>query len=114
MSEHYQIPDPLLARCAGRMELAERVISRFLEQMEEDLPKLVHLVSEQDCEKVRRAAHRIKGAAANVAADDVRAVAAELEHQAADDHIDEVKLSLNGLQAQVQTYRELTASLFAG
>lgn len=114
MSNHYEIPDPLLKRCAGRTELAERIIARFLEQMAEDLPKLGELVLEQDCEAVRRTAHRLKGAAASVAAEEVRANAAELEKVAAASLVDELQPQLDMLHETARAYQELTSSLVAG
>lgn len=84
MSVAYEIPDELLARCAGQASICKTVVAKFVEQMNGDLPQLVQAIESSDHEQVARLAHRIKGASANVAVEDLRSIAARLETAATD------------------------------
>jgi HPt (histidine-containing phosphotransfer) domain-containing protein len=69
----------LLGRCLGQRELAHRVLSRFGQQLADDLQALREAVKSGDAEQLTRLAHRMKGAAANVAAHNLREQAAAVE-----------------------------------
>ena len=84
MTDCYVIPDALLARCVGKRELVRRVLAAFVDQINDDLPKLSTMIADGDLLATEKAAHRIKGSAANVAADDLRVLAERLEAGARD------------------------------
>ena len=114
MNEKYQVPDELLARCVGRTELVQRVVNSFLQQLDQDIPELAGTLASGNTEDARRVAHRIKGASANVAAEDIRAAAENLEHLASDQRLDEARANMHVLQSNCKLFRELTSSFVAG
>uniref|UniRef100_A0A7C2PA72 Hpt domain-containing protein n=1 Tax=Schlesneria paludicola TaxID=360056 RepID=A0A7C2PA72_9PLAN len=72
-------PWELLGRCLGKPELAARVLQRFERQLAEDLLRLEAAIGVQDYATAGGLAHRIKGAAANVAAHGIHEQAGQLE-----------------------------------
>ncbi|RME92488.1 MAG: response regulator [Verrucomicrobia bacterium] len=87
----------LLERCGGQEAVARRLLSRFMEQGRETLAALQEAVRAGDLEQVGFLAHRLKGAAATVAAVQVRAAAERIE-QAARDEAEEVEVGLGELE----------------
>ena len=71
--------DALVARCMGRVPLAQKVLQQFMTQSRADAAALQAAAQAGDAVSVRTAAHRLKGAAANVSAGEVRRLAAEIE-----------------------------------
>ena len=71
--------EDLLERLSGNEDLAQRVVNRFLEGASRQLELLARAIGDSDTEAVRLAAHAIKGAAANVGGQQVRAAASKLE-----------------------------------
>lgn len=110
MTETFQIPDALLARCVGREDLVQRVVASFVEQMTTDIPELTDNVNSGNCEATRKLAHRIKGSSANVDAESIRTTAAEVESLAGEDRLDEAKASIVLLEKHWQDYVILTST----
>ncbi len=78
------VPEPidyasLLERCLGRRELAEKLIAKLREQANTDVTAMVTALQNGDAPALAISAHRLKGAAANVSAECLRQVAADLE-----------------------------------
>jgi len=69
----------LLQRCMGKADLARRLVVKFREQCLADVLELEAALRGRDAARMRDVAHRIKGAAANVSAESVRAAASDLE-----------------------------------
>ena len=69
----------LLARCLGNEELADRVLVKFAARLPKDLRQLEVALAANDGEAARRAAHGLKGAAGNVAAEGIAVAAAAIE-----------------------------------
>jgi two-component system sensor histidine kinase/response regulator len=69
----------LLKRCLGKAELADKLLLKLHTRLGSDLYEIKTAVDSGDCEQVARGAHRLKGAAANLSAEALRAAAAELE-----------------------------------
>ncbi len=69
----------LLRRCFGKEYLASRLVHKLLEQAGEDVKMMAAAVRQNDADGLAAAAHRLKGAAANVSAEGLRQPAAELE-----------------------------------
>ena len=90
----------LLARCLGKRELVERVLTRFQTQLTEDLVRLQAAAETGDGEMIAKTAHRIKGAAANVSAHGLRQCAAALEEAARAGAWDQVPTRLELLSAE--------------
>jgi len=72
-------PEDLLERLGRNERLARRVIARFLGDVPEQLAVLAHAIEMADNEAAHRAAHSIKGAAANAGGPRVREAARKLE-----------------------------------
>lgn len=75
-------PAALRARCLGDTALIERVLAKFGAQCAAAVSQLQADVAAGKEAEVRQLAHRLKGAAANLAAEGVRAAAETLEQQA--------------------------------
>ncbi len=58
----------LMQRCLGKPELAKRVLNRFQLQLKVDVERIAAALESEQFEEAREVAHRLKGAAANVAA----------------------------------------------
>ena len=72
----------LVERCMGKEELARRLLRKFTDQIEVDLTRLRQSLAAQDAPETAKAAHKIKGAAANLAIESVRKLVATVEEQA--------------------------------
>jgi HPt (histidine-containing phosphotransfer) domain-containing protein len=72
----------LLDRCMDNIELAERVLTKLQSRFESDMVELEQTLAAKDMKALAGVAHRLKGAAANVAAHGLRNCAAELEEMA--------------------------------
>ncbi|HTI97496.1 MAG TPA: response regulator [Dongiaceae bacterium] len=69
----------LLRRCLGKPELAARLVRKLAEQAEQDWKDIGQAVAQNNPAALAAAAHRLKGAAANVSVEGVRQLAADLE-----------------------------------
>ena len=69
----------LVQRCMGDPDFAVRILEKFAKRAVEDIAKLKEAVQQLDADQVSRQAHSIKGAAANLCAEELRRLAAELE-----------------------------------
>jgi HPt (histidine-containing phosphotransfer) domain-containing protein len=92
--------EELLARCLGKWELAQRVLTRFRNQLLNDLTVLQQAVTAGDAVVIAKVAHRIKGAAANVSARDLRQRAAELEDVARASEWEQIPEGVQMLEAE--------------
>jgi signal transduction histidine kinase/CheY-like chemotaxis protein/HPt (histidine-containing phosphotransfer) domain-containing protein len=69
----------LLKRCLGKAELADKLLLKLHARLGSDLYEIKAAAGGGDCEQIGRCAHRLKGAAANLSAEALRAAAADLE-----------------------------------
>lgn len=69
----------LVYRCMGKADLAERLVQKFVPLARQYAEDVQRAVEQRDLAAVEQTAHRLKGTAANVSAEAVRQVAAELE-----------------------------------
>ncbi len=72
----------LLRRCMGKEELAARLVGKLVAQAGRDREEIAEAMQQGNAEVLAAAAHRLKGASANVAAEGLRRVALELEARA--------------------------------
>jgi PAS domain S-box-containing protein len=75
-------PDALLARLSGDEELARKVVAGFLSRLPQQVTALRLSVEKHDAQSTSLQAHALKGAAATVAADSLRAACCELQNRA--------------------------------
>jgi HPt (histidine-containing phosphotransfer) domain-containing protein len=66
----------------GKPDVLTRVLGRFEQTASQTADQLEAWLSAGDAEEVRRLAHSLKGAAANLSAEPLRAAAAEMERLA--------------------------------
>jgi len=85
----------LLGRLGGDEELFDEVISVFMKDAPVQLEQLRQALKDNDAERVRRQAHRIKGASANIGAQALSDLAFEIETAGKDAKLD-VALPLVG------------------
>jgi HPt (histidine-containing phosphotransfer) domain-containing protein len=82
--------DELLARCMGNAEIAQRILLKFQERFGLDLEELEQALRGQDSEAITQAAHRMKGASANVAAPRIYKLVSEIEQLGRNERISEI------------------------
>jgi len=71
--------EQLLQRCMGQVAIVERVLAQFGESAEDMLLQVEMGLERGDWEEVSRAAHSLKGAAAGISDESLRAAAARVE-----------------------------------
>jgi Amt family ammonium transporter len=96
----------LLRRCRGKASLVEQLLQKFESQALEQLRSLEEAASRNDREAIARISHAVKGAAANLSAESVRASAMTLEGSAAALGEDEL---LRGIERLAASVRECVA-----
>lgn len=113
MLETYSVPAELLARCVGRVDLAQRVVGAFVAQLEEDIPGLSSELESGNTDAACKIAHRLKGASANVAAEELRAVAERIETSTRDGDMKAAEQTLPALLDAWQEYKTTTESFLS-
>jgi len=93
-----------MTQLAGDWNLFWTIATLFVEGWPDVEQRLDRALSECDTEALRQAAHFLKGGAANVGAAQIRALAGELEKQAATGVVDDAAGRVHGLRAAMQHY----------
>jgi HPt (histidine-containing phosphotransfer) domain-containing protein len=101
--------EELLDRCMGNMELAERILAKLQSRFPDDITELDAALQSRDAGLVASIAHRLKGAAANVAAHQLQDCAATIEESARNDRIDAIPDQIECLQEQWTKLKQLTS-----
>jgi CheY-like chemotaxis protein len=94
-----------LKRLSGDQALAETIAKRFLGDIPKQLCNLRKHIEEGDATKAGRQAHTLKGAAATVSANALRAIAFEAEQAAKAGKLEEVAELLPRVEEQVERFR---------
>ena len=71
--------EEVLVRLGGSEEILKQIIAVFKREMKEELEKLLEALNKEDRESIRLHAHTIKGASANMGAEQLQRVAKEIE-----------------------------------
>jgi two-component system, sensor histidine kinase and response regulator len=95
----------LLERLMDDRELAREVVAGFLEDLPRQSEKLRDFIDARDAAGARRQAHTIKGAAGNVGAPAIRALAVELEEMGKEGRFEEVLKTLPLLDTEFERLR---------
>ena len=95
--------EPLLRRCRGRRDFAEKVLSKFRDQSAETLEAIVRGLKEKNGELTTRSAHSLKGMAATVSAEALREAAADAEAKACAGDWGAVQEQLDELRRQLDS-----------
>ena len=90
----------------GDTSLLERLTRNFADQLCNDLKLLQDAMEEKDSDQVGRSAHRIKGAAANLAAEEIRRNAELVEKAAGSGALAEAAPPLEALVHAAAAYCE--------
>ncbi|MDG2385755.1 MAG: Hpt domain-containing protein [Pirellulaceae bacterium] len=72
----------LLHRCRGNERLVRQLVATFQQKIDEDVALLEGALDRKDASEIAAVAHRVKGTAANIAADGIREAAEEIEQSA--------------------------------
>jgi HPt (histidine-containing phosphotransfer) domain-containing protein len=96
----------LLDRLSGDRDLAEEVLDVFLEDTPRQIQSLANFVSADCVNCVQRQAHSIKGSSANIGADWLCAIAAEVENKAKEGDMASLKALTAGLDHQFLQLKE--------
>jgi signal transduction histidine kinase/CheY-like chemotaxis protein/HPt (histidine-containing phosphotransfer) domain-containing protein len=105
--------ESLTRRCINNRKLAAKALRLFDGGLDRDLESLTKSVQERNPKAIAASAHKIKGAAANVSAEDVRRIAAELEKLGRADALAESESMLQSLTQQVSAFRSYLESALA-
>jgi HPt (histidine-containing phosphotransfer) domain-containing protein len=92
----------LAERCLGKIDLIERIIVRFEAEASGFLQEVDALVSEADAGGVALFAHKLKGMAANISANELHGIARELERVAKEDNLDAVHELIPALRREMK------------
>jgi PAS domain S-box-containing protein len=96
----------LLHRCMDKPAIVHKVLARFLQTAEATVDELADALDTKDWQRLTRVAHGLKGAAASIAAEELRAAAAELEQRAKAEVPEHAQTSLLRVQAALPAVRD--------
>jgi PAS domain S-box-containing protein len=97
----------LLDRLDGDEELVQGIIAVFMEDLPQLKGRLEKALLEKDATTLERQAHTLKGAAANVEAGALKAVALEIEKAGKEGRLEEAESLLPKLTAEVERLKEV-------
>ncbi len=95
-------PREFLARLMGDQDLASKVVAAFLEDAPRQLRALQGMIEKGDAEGAQRQAHTLKGAAATLSAEALRALCAEAQKAAAANDLERASILLPRMQEQFE------------
>jgi HPt (histidine-containing phosphotransfer) domain-containing protein len=101
----------LYNRCMGNIDLVQRILEKFQQQLPEELAELERVLELNDAEQIARAAHRIKGTSANMSAEGLRRTAAEIETLCRSGHEADLPAPFERLRCECKKYLEYTSTL---
>jgi cyclic di-GMP phosphodiesterase len=94
----------LLERCMGNLDIAERMLQAFEESFPKELVELEEALKLENVEELARAAHRVRGSSANVAAESMHQAAAKIEELCRAGHADEIPAQVDRLRCEWAEY----------
>jgi HPt (histidine-containing phosphotransfer) domain-containing protein len=101
--------EDLLTRCLGRLDLAERILQKFLDALDVDVRQLEAAVQASNVDEVAHLAHRIKGASLAVSAGQLTACARRLEDSATARRVEEFADQFESLKQESRRFQDLPA-----
>lgn len=90
----------LISRLGNDKDLADEICEVFLETMPELLSQIQTSVEGKDLQSIRHYAHTIKGACANISADRLCTISAELEYAAIENDLDSIERNIRPLREE--------------
>lgn len=91
----------------GDIETLKEIVEIFLENTGGDMEQLQEAVKAQDVEQIRSKSHRIKGAAANIGAEEIRQTALALEQSARNAKLKNIDSQFEQLEQQWKRFNEI-------
>jgi len=98
----------------GREDIVGKVISSFLDKVEDQLSRIPTALESGDLERIRQEAHSIKGGAWNLEARPLGDAAAELEDTSRAGDRDTVRTAFRKLQEEYEKFKAAAASCIEG
>lgn len=95
--------DALYGRCMGNVDFAESLLKDFAQVGGERVDQILRSLEQCDATGLADTAHSLKGAAAMVAAEDIRSVASQLESTSRSGDLDNARQFANQLRAEMQS-----------
>ncbi len=99
-------PDSLLKTCDGDYELALEIIDIFLEDSHDLMEQIICALETADHEKLRMAAHTLKGAVSNFGESPLYQNARVLEQMGKEGNLNTANLSVELLQKQLRQFQQ--------
>jgi HPt (histidine-containing phosphotransfer) domain-containing protein len=100
----------LRRRCLGNRKLAAKALETFAGTIGSYVDDLVQKVQKGDSKSAAAAAHKIKGAAGNVSAQQVLRIAAELEDLGKKDSLAQAERAISELHLEIERVRQFVAT----
>jgi HPt (histidine-containing phosphotransfer) domain-containing protein len=92
--------EALKSRCLGNLALVERVLAKFTGQLDADLNELERAIETHNADQAAQLAHRIKGTAGNVAAQQLYETASRAEQRARNQQLAELPNDLERMRSE--------------
>jgi two-component system, sensor histidine kinase and response regulator len=99
--------EELLERLMGDKDLTRLILTGFMEDIPKHIGRLREQLEEGRAPEVRQLAHTIKGAAANVAAGNLRDVAFEMEQAGEEGRLEEARIMFGRLEREFQRLKSI-------
>lgn len=91
----------ILEQLGNDPEILKEILNLFVNDVPGQVIKIREGLDDANMRDIQRAAHNLKGAAANIIAEGVRKAAAEIEHNADGGHMDDIGQNLKNLEEEV-------------
>ena len=107
-----QIPmdiEKALERSMGDKEFLEEILKEFVSGLPEQLEALETAVTGGDGESIAHQAHTMKGASANLGANDMAAAALKLEQMGKESNLNGAREAIDALGKELQRLKDFTA-----
>jgi len=101
----------LLERVQGDEELAKELLEMFVEDVPGRLVKISQACESGDMKTIALEAHTIKGAAGNVAANDIHAAALQVELAGKDNNTETIPSLIQQLEKHFEVFQQAVAGI---
>ncbi|MFO7885631.1 MAG: ATP-binding protein [Desulfobacteraceae bacterium] len=90
----------MLDRLMGDEDLVDNIVQGFIQDIPRQIETLSQFLEKKDIQGAQRQAHSIKGAAANVGGEALKALALDMEEAGKKGHLDGILKRMDGLQSE--------------
>ncbi len=105
--------EALRNRCMGNVDLVQRVLKTFKEQMPKEMEKMEQALATRDTKEIARVAHRVKGTSASMSADGLMRAAAEIENVSRESRVTDLPAGIERLHDEWEKYLDCAAALLS-